>query len=90
MKLVFIHVYTCVSLCKLIPLIKRIFYRLIIEVSQTIDVFILVIFFYLEPTMVICMFNSMWNSYVWLFIDFIFKHLLKIMITNVKLTVINS
>ena len=73
-KLVFIHVYLYANL------------------YQTIAVFILVIFFYLEPTMVICMFKSMWNSYVWLFIYFIlfFKYLLKIMITNAKLTVINS
>ena len=40
----------------------------IFNLSQTIAVFILVPFFYLEPTMVICMCNSMWNSYVWLFI----------------------
>ena len=64
-----------------------------LNISQTIAVFILATFFYLKSTMVICMFKSKWNSYVsWLFIYFILfiKYLLKIMITNVKLTVINS
>ena len=42
-----------------------------LNISQTIAVFILVTFFYIEPTMAICMCNSMWNSYVWLFIYFI-------------------
>ena len=35
-----------------------------LNVSQTIAAFISVTFFYLEPTMAICMFISMWNSYV--------------------------
>ena len=43
-----------------------------LNIRQTIVVFSLVIFFSLEPTMIICMFKSMWNSYVWLFIYFIF------------------
>ena len=42
------------------------------NISQTIAVFMLVTLFYLEPTMVICMFKSMWNSYVSLFIYLFF------------------
>ena len=51
MKLVFIHM--CISM-----------QTYTLNVSQTIAAFISVTFFYLEPTMVICMFIPMWNSYV--------------------------